>query len=135
MVYIHLSRNVNFPIILEIWFIYFCQETLPTLLYYRYGLHTFVKKHYLYYYIRDIAYIHLSRREYITWSMFSINYKRPYLPRFMWYYPFHIGMLLSMTKLKVVHAGSLKQHTCSKCTFNLLASYLLHGDENTNNIG
>ena len=38
MVYIHLSRNVNFPIILEIWFIYFCQETLPTLLYYRYGL-------------------------------------------------------------------------------------------------
>ena len=63
MVYIHLSRNVNFPIILEIWFIYFCQETLPTLLYYRYGLHTFVKKRYLPYYIRDMVYILLSRND------------------------------------------------------------------------
>ena len=61
MVYIHLSRNHTYPIILEIWFIYFCQETLPTLLYLRYGLYIFVKKHYLHYYFRDMVYILLSR--------------------------------------------------------------------------
>ena len=60
LVYIHLSRNVTNPIILQIWFIYICQETLPSLLYYKYGLYTFVKKRYLPYYIRDMVYIHLS---------------------------------------------------------------------------